>query len=79
MSSAMPIYNRPAKISEVLGIIMIHAGLFHSAQVAEPASVPPLWTQLSPDIRHRVIGRTMRALSLRYRHDLGGSPGLSRG
>lgn len=29
--------------------------------------------QLSPEIRHRVIGRTMRAFSLLYRRDIGGS------
>jgi hypothetical protein len=68
----MPIYNRPVKIVEAIGIIMFHAGLHHSAQVAEPVGVPPLWKQLSPEIRHRVIGRVMRALSLLYRCDLGG-------
>jgi hypothetical protein len=67
----LPIYNRPVKIVEALSIMMIHAGLFHTAQVAEPAGVPPLWQQLSPEIRHRVIGRTMRAFSLLYRHDIG--------
>ena len=73
LASEMPIYNRPVKIVEAMGIMMFHAGLHHSAQVAEPAGEPPLWKQLSPDVRHRVIGRVMRALSLLYRHDLGGS------
>jgi hypothetical protein len=72
ITSVMPIYNRPVKIIEALGIIMFHAGLHHSAQVAEPVGVPPLWKKLSPEIRHRVIGRVMRALSLLYRYDLGG-------
>ena len=71
LASAMPIYNRPVKIVEAMSIMMFHAGLHHSAQVAEPAGVPPLWKQLSPEIRHRVIGRVMRALSLLYRYDLG--------
>jgi hypothetical protein len=70
-TSEMPIYNRPTKIIEGLSIIMFHAGLHHTAQVAEPAGIPPLWRQLSPEIRHRVIGRVMRALSLLYRQDLG--------
>jgi len=73
LTAQMPIYNRPVKIVEALGIIMIHTGLFHSAQVAEPADQPPLWMQLSPEIRHRVIGRVMRAFSLLYRFDFGGS------
>ena len=68
----MPIYNRPVRIVEALSIMMIHAGLFHSAQVAEPAGLPPLWTQLAPEIRHRVIERVMRAFSLLYRRDIGG-------
>ncbi|HLO33623.1 MAG TPA: SCP2 sterol-binding domain-containing protein [Anaerolineales bacterium] len=72
LASEMPIYNRPVKIVEAMSIMMFHAGLHHSAQVAEPTGVPPLWKQLSPEIRHRVIGRVMRALSLLYRYDLGG-------
>jgi hypothetical protein len=69
---SMPIYNRPVQIIEALGIIFIHAGIFHAAQVAEPAEVAPLWTRLSPEVRQRGIGRVMRALSLLYRYDLAG-------
>lgn len=69
----MPIYNRPARIVEALGIILFHAGLAHTAQVTEPVGLPPLWMQLSPEIRHHEIGRTMRAFSLLYRRDVGGS------
>jgi len=72
LTSTMAAYNRPVTIVETLGIITFHAGLIHSAQVAEPAGVPPLWMQLSPEIRHRVIGRVMRAFSLLYRFDIGG-------
>jgi hypothetical protein len=72
LTAQMAIYNRPVKIVEALSIIMIHVGLFHSAQVAEPASHLPLWMQLSPEIRQRVIGRVMRAFSLLYRFDIGG-------
>lgn len=72
ITSEMPIYNRPVKVIEALGIIMFHAGLHHSAQVTEPVGAEPLWKHLSPAIRCRVIGRVMRALSLLYRYDLGG-------
>ena len=71
-AASLPIYNRPVTVAETLGILMFHTGLHHSAQVAEPVGVKPLWTQLDPEIRHRVIGRVMRALSLLYRYDLGG-------
>ena len=72
MTARMPIYNRPVSIAEALSIIIFHAGLAHAAQVAEPAGVPPLWTQHSPEFRHRMIGRVMRAFSLLYRLDFGG-------
>jgi hypothetical protein len=73
LTAAMPIYNRPVSIVEALSIMMMHAGLIHTAQVAEPAGVPPLWTHLAPAIRHRVIGRVLRAFSLLYRRDIGGA------
>jgi hypothetical protein len=72
MTAEMAIYNRPVRIDEVLSIMLFHIGLFHSAQVAEPAGHPPLWMQLSPEIRHRMIGRVMRAFTLLYRGDIGG-------
>lgn len=72
LTARMPIYNRPVMIVEALSIMLIHAGLFHSAQVAEPTGQPPLWIQIPPDMRHRVIGRVMRAFSLLYRGDIGG-------
>jgi len=72
LASEMPIYNRPVKVTKAMGIMMFHAVMHHSAQVAEPAGVPPLWQQLSPEIRRRIIGRVMCALSLLYRSDLGG-------
>jgi hypothetical protein len=71
-TAQMPIYNRPVSIAEAFSIIIFHAGLAHTAQVAEPAGVPPLWVQHSPPFRHRMIERVMRAFSLLYRVDLGG-------
>lgn len=70
-TASMPIYNRPLTLVEALCIIQFHAALNHAAQVAEPAGLPPLWTRLAPDACHRVIARTLRALSLLYRTDLG--------
>lgn len=72
-TAQMPFYNRPVSIVEALGIMTFHAGVIHTAQVTESARVPPLWEQLSPEFRHRVIGRVMRAFSLLYRYDIGGS------
>ena len=73
LTARMPIYNRPVSIVEALSIITFHTGLAHATQVAEPAGVPPLWTQHSPEFRHHVVGRVMRAFSLLYRLDIGGT------
>ncbi len=73
IAAAMPVYNRPVRITEALSIMIMHAGLIHAAQVAEPLGVPPIWMQLPLDVRHRLVGRMMRAFSLLYRHDIGGS------
>jgi hypothetical protein len=72
-TALMPIYNRPVSMVEGLSIINFHAGLVHTAQVADPAGVPPLWIHLSPEVRHRLIARMMQAFSLLYRIDIGGS------
>ena len=68
----LPIYNRPVRVDELLGIQIMHPGLTHAAQVAEPAGLAPLWTQMDPAMRCRTISRVTRALSLLYRQDLGG-------
>jgi hypothetical protein len=73
LTSQMPIYNRPVSIVEALGIMTLHAGLIHTAQVVESTGLTPLWEQLSPEICHRLVGRVMRAFSLLYRRDIGGS------
>jgi hypothetical protein len=73
LTAQLPIYNRPVRIDEALSIIIFHTGLVHTAQVAEPAGLPPLWTQLSPEFRHRAITRAMLAFSLLYRRDIGGA------
>jgi hypothetical protein len=72
LTAQLPIYNRPVRIDEALSIIIFHA-VVHTAQVAEPAGLPPLWTRLAPEFRHRVITRAMLAFSLLYRRDLGGA------
>lgn len=72
LTAQLPIYNRPVSIVEVLSIIVFHVGLVHTAQLAEPAGVPPLWMQHSPEFRHRMIGRTMLPFSILYRRDIGG-------
>lgn len=69
---ALPIYNRPVRVRELLGIQVMHPGLTHAAQVAESTGAGPLWTRLTVEARRRTITRVVRALSLLYRKDLGG-------
>lgn len=66
----LPIYNRPIRVDELLGIQVVHPGLTHAAQITEPVGAEPLWTYLPDVVRWRVIGRMTRALSLLYRTDL---------
>ncbi len=73
LTARIAIYNRPVRIDEALSIIIFHVALVHSAQVAEPAGQSPLWMQLSPEFRHYMIEPAMRAFSLLYRRDIGGS------
>jgi hypothetical protein len=73
LTAHMAIYNRPVRVDEALSIMIFHAGLAHAAQVAELVGLPPLWMQLSPGFRHRVIERAVRAFSLLYRRDIGGA------
>jgi hypothetical protein len=73
LTSQMPFYNRSVSIVEALGIMTFHAGLIHTTQVVAPTGLTPLWEQLSPEMRHRLIERVMRAFSLLYRSDIGGS------
>jgi hypothetical protein len=69
-TAPLPIYNRRVRIDETLSIEALHSGLLHSAQIADPAGVPPLWTQFDEDVRHRLVSRLMLASSLLYRVDL---------
>jgi hypothetical protein len=50
LASEMPIYNRPVKIVEAMGIMMFHAGLHHSTRSRNIRCPCP--GQLSPEIQH---------------------------
>lgn len=69
-TAPLPIYNRRVRVDETLSIEALHSGLLHSAQIADPAGVPPLWTQFDEGVQHRLISRLMLAFSLLYRLDL---------
>jgi hypothetical protein len=69
-TAPLPIYNRRVRVDETLSIEALHSGLLHSAQIADPAGVPPLWSQFDEGVQHRLISRLMLAFSLLYRLDL---------
>jgi hypothetical protein len=69
-TAPLPIYNRRVRVDETLSIEALHSGLLHSAQIADPAGVPPLWTRFDEAVQHRLASRLMLAFSLLYRVDL---------
>lgn len=69
-TAPLPIYNRRVRVDETLSIEALHSGLLHSAQIADPGGVPPLWTQFDEAVQHRLISRLMLAFSILYRIDL---------
>jgi hypothetical protein len=69
-TAPLPIYNRRVRVDETLSIEALHSGLLHSAQIADPAGVPPLWTRFDEAVQHRLVSRLMLAFSMLYRLDL---------
>jgi len=69
-TAPLPIYNRRVRVDETLSIEVLHSGLLHSAQIADPAGEPALWTRLDEGIQHRLISRMLLAFSLLFRLDL---------
>jgi len=61
----------PQKLADDLfEVRRIYARFF--ATLDEASWDKPVWMQLSPEFRHRVIERAMRAFSLLYHGDIGG-------
>jgi hypothetical protein len=69
-TAPLPIYNRRVRVDETLSIEALHSGLLHSAQIADPAGMPPLWAGFEEPVQHRLVSRLLLAFSLLYRLDL---------
>ncbi len=69
----LPIYGRPLAVAELLGGQAAHPGIVHAAQVANGASVAPLWVQFTPELMQRQITRFFRMMSLSYWPERGGN------
>lgn len=73
----LPIYNAPMAVVDLLGILALHPGLTHSAQVVDAVDRPPLWAALQPATRTRMITRLARALGYLYWPERGGAHGVA--
>ena len=69
---SLPIFNRPLTVAEVLDMQIVHPGILHAAQLANPVGIRPLWTDYSPEFMHRQIARFFQVMSLIYWPERGG-------
>ena len=67
-----PFYNRPLSVAEALGWELMHPGVVHAAQLANGASLKPLWTHYAPDLLRRQITRFFHIMSHSYWPERGG-------
>jgi hypothetical protein len=72
-STPVPFYHRPMTIGEMLGSQAAHPGLVHAAQVANGASIKPLWNEFGSELLCRQITRFCHIMSLAYWPERGGN------
>ncbi|GHO91093.1 hypothetical protein KSF_011410 [Reticulibacter mediterranei] len=70
---AVPIFNRPLTVIELLETQIMHSSMVHVAQIARPANKEPLWRRYDPPALHRTLGRFFRLISLTYWPERGGN------
>lgn len=70
---ACPMYNRPAKLIEVVSWHLSHIGMVHGAQLAKGARVKPLWAHYSPAMMQRQLTRMISQMSYSYWTERGGN------
>lgn len=69
---AIPVFNRPLTILELLEILITHSGVVHAAQIARPANKAPLWQRYDPRFMHRMLAHLFRLMTLTYWPERGG-------
>lgn len=72
-SVAVPAFNRPITLFELLEAQVMHPGMVHAAQVAYASNTSPLWHQYEDAVLHRMLTRFFRLMALVYWPERGGS------
>lgn len=67
-----PFFNAPMSVAELVGGQIVHMGLIHAAQVANPVQHAPLWRTLGPGARERLLCRFFALTGFLYWPERGG-------
>lgn len=65
-SVAVPTFNRPITLFELLEAQVMHPGMVHAAQIAYPSNTSPLWQRYEDAVLHRMLTRFFRLMALVY-------------
>lgn len=57
---AVPAFDRPATLIDLIDFQLSHAGIVHGTQIAVPLGQAPFWQQFMPDLTARMIDRFLR-------------------
>lgn len=71
-TTLLKVYNRPARVVDMVNWQLSHPGVIHGAQVARPMNALPLWQRLSRDHIQRLLDHYTRQFSYAYWHQYGG-------
>jgi hypothetical protein len=63
---AIPVFNRPLTVLELLETQITHPGMVHAAQIARPANRDPLWRGYEDAFLHRMLTRFFHLMTLIY-------------
>ncbi|MEL6148757.1 MAG: maleylpyruvate isomerase N-terminal domain-containing protein [Chloroflexota bacterium] len=66
MTIALPVYNRPVPVRDLIDFQLSHAGIVHAAQLPRAIDAAPLWTRYSDPLTRRQLDRFMRHFSVAY-------------
>ncbi|MEM6284563.1 MAG: hypothetical protein AAF787_20405 [Chloroflexota bacterium] len=70
MTVAVPVYNRPLTVRDLIDFQLSHAGNVHAAQLPRAIGAPPLWTRYSDPLTQRQLDRFIRHFTVAYWHTL---------
>jgi hypothetical protein len=71
-TTLLKVYNRPARVVDMVDWQLSHPGAVHGSQIARPMNGVPIWQRLSPDHFQRLLDRYTRQFSYAYWHQYGG-------